>query len=32
MASQAEQVWQIVGANESNNKISRELLQLNLAA
>jgi hypothetical protein len=32
MASTAEQIWEIVGANQSGSAISSELLQLDLAA
>jgi hypothetical protein len=32
MASTTEQIWQGVGANESDGSISGELLQLDLAA
>jgi hypothetical protein len=32
MASQSEQVWQGLGANEGDNAVSGELFQLDLAA
>jgi len=32
MASQTEQVWQGLGANQGDNAISSELFQLDLAA